>query len=471
MRAALVSGRFVSLGLATAVVVVSVGVGRLAIDPSAARIALLLVGALTVAAAIAFAPETSLALLVLWLIGLGFVRRLVDAGLGPTRLDPLLLVAPLAWVLLVSVASRQGAFAAPSRLANWVLALSGIVFVEALNPLHGSPLAGAAGLLFVLVPMFAFWVGRQLETDVLSRVLRLYGFAAIAAALYGMLQTFSSFPPWDERWIQASGYGSLNISGVIRPFSMESSAGEYSFVLACGIVIWLSPLFRRTPRLVVYSVVALLGAAMLFESSRSPVVMLAVGIAAMVSCRLGRGFMTLTLTVLVSLLLVTAVAGSLAKQFGGSSRRSTLVQHQLSGLARPTDPANSTLWTHIGIVSGGLQAMVHNPVGTGPGSVTIAGARFGGIAGSTEADPSNIAVAGGVPGFVAYVILAILALRLAVSRARESRSAIALASVGIVFVTLFEWLNGGQYAVAFLPWLVLGYLDQPEATHHTRARE
>jgi hypothetical protein len=72
---------------------------------------------------------------------------------------------------------------------------------------------------------------------------------------------------------------------------------------------------------------------------------------------------------------------------------------------------------------------------------------------------------------VAYVILAILALRLAVSRARESRSAIALASVGIVFVTLFEWLNGGQYAVAFLPWLVLGYLDQPEATHHTRARE
>ena len=32
---------------------------------------------------------------------------------------------------------------------------------------------------------------------------------------------------------------------------------------------------------------------------------------------------------------------------------------------------------------------------------------------------------------------------------------------GIVTVTAMQWLNGGQYVVAILPWLMLGWADRP----------
>lgn len=452
-----------SASLVLASVVLSAALGRLVVEGAAVRIALLFVGSVVGAAVVIAAPRSSLKVLVGWLFALGLLRRMLDLGFGVTRLDPVLLVAPLTWVLLVAVAARRGAFALRTRFATTVLVFSGLVVAGGLNPLQGSAFAGVAGLLFVLVPMLAFWVGRAADGSLMRGVLKVYGICAILAALYGFLQTFSSFPSWDEQWIRASGYGSLNISGAVRPFSTLSSAGEYSFVLACGIVIWASPVSRRVPRLLRASVIALLGLALLFESSRSPVVMIAVGIGAMAACRLGRGFLMLTVAVFVGLLLVTTTASSLAHDFGGSSRRGALVQHQLSGLAQPTNPSNSTLFTHLKLVAGGLGSMLHAPAGKGLAAVTIAGSRFGGNSGSTEADPSNMSVALGIPGFLLYVALAIMALRLAVRRARESRTGVELAAVGLVFVTFLQWLNGGQYAVAFLPWLLLGYLDRAEA--------
>jgi hypothetical protein len=140
---------------------------------------------------------------------------------------------------------------------------------------------------------------------------------------------------------------------------------------------------------------------------------------------------------------------------------STLIAHQAQGIANPLDPKSSTLLVHLTYVVDGLGSVASHPLGQGIASVTIAGSRFGGQAKGTEADPSNAAVALGLPGLLAYLVIAVSGIALAYRTALRRRDPLSLVALGVVSVTLFEWLNGGQYAVAFLPWLVLGWLDRP----------
>ena len=66
----------------------------------------------------------------------------------------------------------------------------------------------------------------------------------------------------------------------------------------------------------------------------------------------------------------------------------------------------------------------------------------------------------GLPGLLAYTVVFVVGFRRAYRRARSSEP-LAAAALGVLVVTLFQWLNGGQYAVALLPWLILGWLDRP----------
>ncbi len=72
-----------------------------------------------------------------------------------------------------------------------------------------------------------------------------------------------------------------------------------------------------------------------------------------------------------------------------------------------------------------------------------------------------MAVALGLPGLLAYGVILVSGLRLALSTAQRRRDVLSLAALGIVAVTVLQWLNGGLYSVAFLPWLVLGWMDRP----------
>src|SRR5437588_2225772 len=153
------------IGLVGLAVLSSLVVGRLATEPFALRIAIV-VAALPFAVGLAFsAPRALLLTLVWWLAALGLTRRLISTSSGNSKLDLLLLVEPLALAALLLQASKQGAWRHLSPLAKGVLALTLLSVVGALNPLQGSVLGGLAGLLFVLVPMLAFWLGRALEDD------------------------------------------------------------------------------------------------------------------------------------------------------------------------------------------------------------------------------------------------------------------------------------------------------------------
>jgi hypothetical protein len=79
-------------------------------------------------------------------------------------------------------------------------------------------------------------------------------------------------------------------------------------------------------------------------------------------------------------------------------------------------------------------------------------------------------VALGLPGLLAYLCVAGFGLLAVYRVAARRRDGLAVAALMVVVATSLEWLNGGQYAVAFVPWLVLGWADRRQADDKTGRR-
>jgi hypothetical protein len=444
------------LGIALSAVVV----GAEAAKPSSLRLALALAGIVLAVGLASRAGPGLIYLVVIWTVVMGTVRRLLSGAAVANQTDPLLLVAVAALIVLTVAAAERGAFRNRTRLASAVLIFNVVTFFEAFNPLQGSIQTGVAGLAFLLVPVLAFWIGRGLCTDhVMTRILRLLGGLAIAAAIYGLIQTFASFPPWDSRWIASSGYTSLNVNKVIRAFGSFASAQEYALFLGVGILVWIGYGFRAGRAIWTLSACAVLGVALFYESSHTPLVttIFAAGLV-LAAVRARNPAVVLVVGIAAVALLPFVISqftsGSADPYSGG------LVGHQVTGLAHPFSSQDSTLTGHFGLVTHGFNIMLHHPLGTGASVVNIAGAKLGGVASNTEYDPSNVAIALGVPGLLAYIVIVVEAFRLALGRVRERKDVLSRAALGIIAVTVLEWTNGGLYAVAFLPWLMMGWLDR-----------
>jgi hypothetical protein len=404
-------------------------------------------------------PRMTLYCLLVWLTGLGCLRRLVSGVSVAGSVDLLLVVGASAVAWLAIAAAERGAFGRRTRLSHAVLALTVLAFLEAFNPLQGSLLGGLSGLLFVLVPLLAFWAGRAFCDDrTLTIVVWLVALMAPLVALYGHFQTFQGFPSWDEAWVKESGYTALNVGGVIRPFGTFSSASEYVTFLAIGMIVWLSFGLRRSRLLVTALALTIVVPAMFLVSTRGTIFLSAAAIGLVAAARLRLSVWKAAAIAVVIVVGVPQLVGMVAPSAGGGGQ-SALIAHQLEGLSDPFDEDSSTLTLHLSMVGDGLSQALSHPLGQGIGKVTIAGAKFGGESTNTEADPSNAAVSMGVVGLAAYGVVLTVGLWRAYKRAVERRDGLAFAALGVLVVTFLQWLNGGQYAVALLPWLVLGWLD------------
>ena len=429
-------------------------VGLASLYPNLVRVAVALPA---IAIFVAFCVKSyrhALVAVLVWLTVFGTMRRVLLAPGTSTGDDPLLLVAPAVLGLLVVVAARQGAFRAPTTLARNVLVLSGLVVLAALNPLQGGIAVGAGGLLFVLVPLLWFWVGRGLvDAALLERILRIVSVLAVAAAVYGLLQVYVGFPWWDTRWIETKGYAALYVGRAVRPFASFSSSSEYVGFLAIGIVVWAIRLRRASRPGPVVLAILVIGWALVVASVRGALVVVPIALGMTFATSRGFGIGRTALAGVGALF----VLGLVVSQFQGSSN--SLVSRQLTGLSDPFDRDKSTLPAHVDALVEGIGTGLRHPVGQGLGLITIAGEKFGSTSVSTDVDPSNVAIAMGIPGLLSYGAVVFLAFRAAFWRARRLRDPLSLAVVGVCLVTMFQWLNGGNYAVAPLPWLLLGWLD------------
>jgi hypothetical protein len=430
-------------------------------DPVRLRVAVALVAVVFLLGLATRSATAALLATLVWLVALGTTRRLVDE-LGPTpHTDPLLLVSPFILVLLALAAVREGALRHRTALSAGVLALSGLSLLESINPLQGSLFGGIAGLLFILVPMLAFWIGRYYVDDsTLAHILKLVAGLGIAAAIYGLVQISSGFPTWDRRWIDSVAYVALNVDGVIRPFGSFSSASEYGVFLALAVLIWLAMGRRLTVLPITIAALGVLIPAIVLESSRGVVIGLVVTLGVLAAARSG---LPLLVSAAMGVLLLVVFVFAL-RHYGptsySSSTNGALLSHQLQGLANPLNPQDSTAGIHLAMIRNGIVAAFKHPAGEGIGTVTIAGAKFGGVSQITEADPSDAGVALGLPGLIAFVVVFIAGMRRVYGLARQRRDGVHLAALGVVTLTALQWLNGGQYAVAVLPWLVLGWADR-----------
>lgn len=405
-------------------------------------------------------PRALLLGLVLWLAPLGLVRRLLS-GISPaTGPDPLLLVEPLVLVVLVLAAHQRGAFRRLTPLSRTVLVLSILVLFGAFNPLQKSLLGGLSGLLF-FVPLLAFWIGREFCDDrTLGRIFLLGVALAVPAALYGLGQVFVGFPSWDRQWIETAGPTSLNLYGMVRPFGTFNSSAEFGTYLGVALLCWLVFAPKRVFLPLALVPVAILVAGLGYQASRGIVVSMVATIALLAGAR-RRLPLAASVTLGAALLLALPYAlrqavPSVVEEDGSDA----LVAHQLGGLASPLDPEASSTHLHLELMLDGLSYAFREPLGLGIGVVTISGTKFGGLAYGTEVDPSNAAVALGLPGLIAYLVLLVLAFRTVYRLAVLHRNRTALAALAVLSVTVGQWLNGGLYAVALLPWLVLGWADR-----------
>jgi hypothetical protein len=434
--------------------------GLLVANDTGLRVALALSLALPLAVIALRLPQATLFALVGWLVALGLVRRLVS-GLSPSESwgDPLLLVGSVAWMLLVAVAANRGAFAHRTRLTNAVLLLWVLLAMSALNPLQGGLAVGLGGALTVVVPMGAFFVGRAVVDDrLLAALLWLVAWLGVVVAVYGLVQTFRGFPPWDETWVQHQGYEALHVGSQVRAFASFSAASEYAVFLGIAVVAWLVHAGGVLRWPLVGGAVGLLSAALWFESSRGIVVTTVAACALVLAARAGLALWAALLLGCAMIAAFPLVVSHLGPTRFTGDAAGDLARHQVEGLTEPFSET-STLPDHIAMVQVGITNAGREPLGLGIGSVTIAAGKYGGTARSAEADPGNAPAAAGVAGLLAYSAVVLVGFPRTYRLAAARRDPPSLAALGILTVTFLQWLNGGEYAVMFWPWLVMGWVD------------
>jgi hypothetical protein len=429
---------------------------------SGTHIALVLIVLPIVVALTWQSPRMMLGILPIWMVMLGLVRRLTLGGGNITFSgDPVLIIGPIIILLLFLTAIGRGAFQRRTRLSSVVATFCILALVEALNP-GQRLLTGLGGLLFILVPMLAFWIGRALVDELLAlQLIRTVAVLALFASIYGLIQQFHGLPSWDRAWITTKGYDALNLgSNVIRAFGSFSSAEEYAAFLSVGLVAWIALAGKQTrmfPPLHLAATVTV-AVALWYESERTAVFLTVLAIGVMVAARL-------------RLRPVGVVAGGAGAIFlliflgqhfgggGGGSVSGVLSAHQSQGIAHPLGPGSSLQghWraTRIGM----LQAFKH-VFGHGTGSVTIAANRYGhSRTVGTEFDPGNMGIAFGLPGLVVYFAFAWYAIKTTYRAAVHRHDAVSICGIGLLMATLFQWTNGDLYSVCWLIWLFVGYLD------------
>lgn len=438
-------------------VAVAVGTG-LAFERFSRLVIVLALGVAVVAIGL-MKPRPLVVAVFVFLPFLGFVRRVLSSGYGGTTNDLLLLVVPLATaILMLSVLSRPAE--ARSRHANAVLLLMVLTLLSVLNPLQGGLAVGLAGLLFMFVPMLWFWIGRSLvDEGLLHRLLVAVVPLALLASLYGLSQIFFGFLSFDQNWIDTAGYVALNVGGVIRPFGTFNSAAEYATYIAIGLIaVWALAKTVRG-RLFTLPVFLVIATALFLEAQRGILIMTIASLTVMMAVRHKVGLGRAGIFGLAAILMVSY--GFRFVAFSTEDVRFVaLLEHQVAGISNPFDEEDSTLIVHAKLFFTGVLEAFKNPVGRGAGSVSRASSKFGGTGSNTEVDLSNAAVALGLPGLLAFLYVWVTGLKRAYRWARVQQDPKSLLLLGILILTSFQWLNGGQYAIAPFAWLILGFLDR-----------
>jgi hypothetical protein len=394
----------------------------------------------------------------------GDVRRMCAVAGETGGSDPLLLVAPAMVFLLLLKGMADGIVKNDTRVSKLIVVLMLIMGLEVFNPLQGGIMVGATGILFYMVPLGWYWVGKSFSNAAMTRliVFSVLVPVAVAAAALGLYQTFVGLLPYEARWasikiVQEKTYSALMVGSQIRAFGFSCSSAEYCTLMSIGAVVLIATLLTLRPRRATIFVLPLL-IAIFLASARGPIVSLMLATAAMFGAT-GRNVYTGLLRLLVIPLLgVPLLLSGLVhlKDVEMSERVQVLVDHQKEGFLHMGE---STASGHVETAFGGVKLGFSNPLGHGLGATTVASKAAG--VGSTEMDISDMFVDLGV-GALVYVVLIFVALMRVFTHFRTVRTFTSLAILGILMASLAQWINGGMYSICAFICFLLGCVDQQQ---------
>lgn len=401
-----------------------------------------------------------------WTCVLALTRRMLIQQIGWETNDALLMVAPIVLAtLMLRVFVFERRRLAADRLSYAVLALVALTAIASINPRNGSLAVGLGGMLFMGVPLFWFFVGREYVDRAIARSL-LTAIVILAAliAAYGFFQSLILLPSWDRAWVEIAGYSSLFLEGSEpNTFGTFSSTAEYTLFMGIAIVAVVAFAVHGRASMVV--VLPLLLPAIFLSSARTSFIFTLLAVMMMFAIR----FLppkAVPFALILSLAALVGGSGAImgALQQEASATSNARVEYQLSGLGDPLNREQSSVVLHAELLYDGIRTGMTDPIGRGSGVTNNAVRRFGpggeNAAGfsNTEIDVSNAFVSLGLIGGLAFIFMSIVAFSFAVKAYLRDRDAVTLAILGILIATFGNWLSGGHYAATPVIWILLGTL-------------
>lgn len=410
----------------------------------------------------------------------GLIRRAQYLFVDYGSQDPIHLLTPIvtffAFALLVR--SRRLEIFTATPLAAAVSLLGLIYLLEIFNPLQGGVFVGAAGALFMFVPLIWFYFGQSVNEDLITRILKLMVVLGLLTSLYGVYQMIVGYPAFEQYWLDNTDfYDSINVGHVRRALATYSSSEEwgryteFGAIAAFGFAAGAKRLGLRLIWLV--AGVGLL-CAVLLTGQRTAVFGLMLGVGALVllgATNLPRAFIRLGVLLLPIVLVMVFVSPPSDQEMwskGENETVSTLLSHTQRGTLKPADEESFQIrlqnWTYL------LTSVVpYRPLGAGLGAGSLGEVRFKSDSDLPAIDSFIlvVAVSCGIPGALLFIWIlgrsSWFALKLARRGTDENenlitRRIVAALMPALVLNSIFG-LTFTLYSVAPIVWLLIGWIS------------
>jgi hypothetical protein len=406
-----------------------------------------------------------------FLILLGDLRRILLPVAEWSGKDPLLLVGPAFAVVTVGYTWASGNLSFDTPAAKCMLVLMGIMLLQVFNPRQGGLIVGVAGLMFQLVPLLWFWLGRAYGDRAFLHVLLFRAMLALSglAMVFGLYQSYFGYLPYQLDWFYTAGYGALGSPETgLAPITFFASGTEHAVFVNLGVVLLWSLVLLRKEWLALLPIPVFL-TALLVTGTRGPVAKILLvmsGLWAVMGRSLSTWLLRGGLAVSIAALgLIWTLAG-VTQQIDAPDHVERRLNRQAEEFVHGSGSAGgrSSAVGHLKMMVWGYRSAFQQPLGKGLGAGTKAGKKFGDSGGSTETDLGDSFLALGIPGGVAYHILVGSLIVAAFRFWQQERSLVSMVLLGFMGITFFGWLRGGMYGVTPLLWFCLGAVDRLQAS-------
>lgn len=181
---------------------------------------------------------------------MGLIRRALIPIASWSSFDPLLILGPsitiiLALSLFWELKSQQSlGEEKPDKL---MVALFLFGCVQMFNPYSGSPISGFVAAIYIIVPWLWYFIAfYKIKQKDIVRILNIVEVIGTMIALYGIYQTFFGILPFEQMWVDLTGYAALYLAeDTVRAIGTFPSAQEFVYFTMITFMIGFTKLIYK----------------------------------------------------------------------------------------------------------------------------------------------------------------------------------------------------------------------------------